>query len=132
MEHVATAAQLYREATDALCGGRTDEACRLLEEVAPDARPRGYELALGRAYLELGRGEDAVRCFEGLVASPPADPGAHAHLLLLSAAALALTGDLDEARARVGNVAAVDPRLERAARALRKRIDEGARPDPRL
>jgi tetratricopeptide (TPR) repeat protein len=132
MEHAANAAQRYREGVDALCEGRAEEACRLLEAVPAEARPRGWELALGRSYLDAGRGEDAARCFEGLLASPPSDPGAHAHLVLLSAAAMALTGALDEARSRLGGVAAIDPRLERAARALRKRIDEDARPDPRL
>jgi hypothetical protein len=132
MANRADPRRLYREGTEALCAGNAGEACRLLEAVPAESRPREHRFALGRSYLELGRGAEASGCFEDLLRDPPNERGAHAHLVLLSAAALALAGNSAEARARLGTVPSIDPRLERAARALRKRIDEDARPEPRL
>lgn len=124
--------QSYLEGVDLLCAGRAREAADRLESVPEADRPPERRLALAKACLELERGEDAARCLDPLVQSPPGDSGARALIGILLAAARARAGRREEARAVLAGVAAVDARLERAARALRKRIDQGAPPVVRL
>lgn len=122
----------YVEAVDLLCAGRAEEAARRLEQVPDADRSPELRLALAKAWLELERGDDAARCLEPLLTNPPEDPGERALVGLLHAAALARAGRREEAREGLAAVTGVDRRLERAARALRKRIDQGAPPVVRL
>jgi predicted Zn-dependent protease len=122
----------YHEGVDLLCAGRAAESLAPLEAVPESERTRDRRLALAKAYLELERGEDAARCLEPLVQDPPEDSGERALLAILLAAARARAGRREDARAGLEGVGATDSRLERAARALRKRIDQGAPPVVRL
>jgi Flp pilus assembly protein TadD len=124
--------QSYLDGVDLLCAGRALEALPALERVPEADRTFERRLALAKVHLELERGEDAARCLEPLVRSCPDDPGTRSLLGILLAAARARAGRREEARADLESVAALDPRLERAARALRKRIDQGAPPIVRL
>jgi len=122
----------YSEGVDLLCAGEAARALEPLESVPEAERSRNRRLALAKAYLELERGDDAARCLEPLVQDSPEDPGERALLGILLASARARAGRREDARAGLLGVAEVDPRLERAARALRKRIDQGAPPVVRL
>jgi len=122
----------YLEGVDLLCAGNAAGALSLLEALPRGERSRDRLLALAKAYLELERGEDAALCLEPLVQDPPEDSGERALLGILLASARARAGRREDARAGLEGVAATDARLERAARALRKRIDQGAPPVVRL
>ena len=55
-------------------------------------------LALGKALLELRRGQEAAECFRRIPAcEPPEDCGLEAYVRLLDAVACALAGRSDEA-----------------------------------
>ncbi|MFN8177132.1 MAG: tetratricopeptide repeat protein [bacterium] len=116
----------YLRGVDALLEGRLDDAIRELVAAA-DAGHAEAVLALAKTHLQRGEGAQARGRIGTLLAEPPSDPGLHAYLLLLSASASALQGRTEEAMTALGDVARVDPRMEHAARSLRRRLEK-ARP----
>ena len=119
--------EAYREAVVALVAGDAAAAILLLEPLADETAPFEVRFALGKAYLAAGRGGDALARLKDLEGAPDSDPGFAAYLELLLAAAEVLDGARDAALARLEAVPALDPRMEHAARQLRRRI-ENARP----
>jgi hypothetical protein len=115
------------EAVESLVAGRPEDTVRLLKPLA-DAGGLSFEtrLALTKAYLLLDRGEEASRELEVLTAAgPPPDKGLHAYLGLLDAWASALASRPEDALRQLDEVGRIDPRMERAARRLRLRIEKG-------
>ena len=119
--------EAYREAVVALVAGDAAAAILLLEPLADETAPFEVQLALGKAYLAAGRGTDARGRLQALAGAPDAEQGLAAYLELLLAAAEVLDGAPDAALARLEAVPGLDPRMEHAARQLRRRI-ENARP----
>jgi predicted Zn-dependent protease len=124
----------YRAAVDALLDGRPADASGALEALAGPDAPVEVRLALAKSRLGEGRGAEALPLLEGLLADETVveDPGFHAYLLLLAASADALDGRPEVALARAEAVAGVDPRMEHAARELKRRLQKGRPPAVRF
>jgi len=122
----------YRAGVELLCAGRTGEALARLEAIPEVGRSPDHLLALGKAHLELGQGPEALRCLESIPERAGEAPASGAYRELLTAAALARGGRPEEALRLLEQVPVRDPRLERAAHALRKRLDAGSPPLVRL
>lgn len=116
-------AAAYRRGVDALLDGRLDDAARDLAAPAAAGMP-GAPLALAKLHLQREEGEPARRHLAALLADPPGDPGMHAYLRLLSAVAAGMAGDPDAALADLEDAMRLDPRVEVAARALRRRLEK--------
>jgi Flp pilus assembly protein TadD len=111
-----------------LAGAGEEAAAVLTRAVAAEPGPRA-SLALGKVLLELLRGDEAYAHLAPLLApTPPPAPALHAYVRLLTAAAAALAGRPEEARTLLGEVSALDPRLELAARSLERRLERGRPP----
>ena len=121
------AREAYREAVEALLAGDAAAAIHRLEPLADEAAPFEVHLALGKAYLAAGRGAEAVARLRDVRTASADDPALSSYLELLLAAAEVLDGSRDAALARLEAVAGLDPRMEHAARQLRRRI-ENSRP----
>jgi len=119
--------EAYREAVEALLAGDAAAAILRLEPLADEAAPFEVHLALGKAYLAAGRGAEAVARLRDVRAASADDPGLSSYLQLLVAAAEALDGSRDAALTRLEAIPGLDPRMEHAARQLRRRI-ENSRP----
>ena len=117
----------YLRGVDALLESRLDDAIRHLAPPA-DAGHAEAVLALAKTHLQRGEGAEAHGRLASLLTEPPSDPGFHAYLLLLSASAVALMGRFEDALTLLGYVARVDPRMELAARSLRRRLEKGRPP----
>jgi hypothetical protein len=116
----------YVEAVEHLVQGRVDEASQLLETLVREAPTPEAMLALGKCFLELRRGEPARACFRWLLEGPKdIDPAFRAYVRLLDAFALTFDGDAQAAETLLDDVARGDPRLESAARSLRRQIGSG-------
>ncbi len=120
----------YPDAIDRLLAGRPEEAARLLEDMPRGERTREADLALAKAYLELGQGAAAAVILDDLVAVAESDQpsGLRAYLTLLSAKASALAGHPEEAACVLAEVGAIDPRMEHAAGDMERRIERGRPP----
>jgi hypothetical protein len=116
----------YLRGVEALLEGRLDDALRGLQPPA-DAGHAEAVLALAKTHLQRGEGAAAQGRLGALLIEPPSDPGLHAYLLLLSASAAALEGRTEDAMNVLGDVSRIDPRMEHAARSLRRRLEK-ARP----
>ena len=120
--------EAYREGVAALLAGDAVEAVRRLEPLAGgEAVPFELRLALAKGYLASGRPAEARTALDALTEPPPEDTALAAYLALLSAAAEALGDSREAALARLAEVSRLDPRMEHAARELRRRI-ENSRP----
>lgn len=119
----------YLHGVELLLSGDAEQAVEMLGPlVARNPRPE-LLLALGKALLELRRGQEAGECFRRLSASGSReDPGLEAYVRLLDAVASALAGRSDEAQRELDGVMETDPRLERAVRSLKRRLESGRPP----
>jgi tetratricopeptide (TPR) repeat protein len=118
--------QIYVQAVELLVQGRAEESAALLEPLVRDSSLPEALLALGKCYLELRRGEPARACFRRILDGPPApDPALAAYVRLLDAFAVTLAGDSPAAERLLDEVARVEPRLEPAARSLRRQLTSG-------
>jgi tetratricopeptide (TPR) repeat protein len=119
----------YLRGVELLLSGDAEQAVKVLRPlVAQDPRPE-LILALGKALLELRRGEEAGECLARIPAcTPPEDSGLHAYVRLLGAVASAIAGRTEEALRELDGAMRADPRLERAARSLKRRLEAGRPP----
>jgi hypothetical protein len=123
--------ETYLRGVDALLDGRWEDALADLESGA-DAGHAEAALAAAKAHLRRGQGSEARRRLGPLLDAPPSDPGHHAYLVLLLASAVALEGRAEDATGLLDEVPRLDPRMEHAARALRRRIEKGRPVDLRF
>jgi hypothetical protein len=106
--------------------GRVDEASALLETLVRESPTPEAMLALGKCFLELRRGEPARACFRWILDGPQAsDPAFRAYVRLLDAFAVTIEGDARDAETLLDDVVRSDPRLEPAARSLRRQLGSG-------
>lgn len=126
-----TRQDLYRQGVNCLVEGRFDEAVERLQPAASQGDPNA-RLALGRAYLELGRGTEAAAQLDALLCASPESSGMRAYLHLLAASAAAFTGRVDDAERHLDLAQSGDARLEHAVRNLRRRLRKGSPPLVRL
>ncbi len=121
----------YRRGVNALVEGRLDAAAEdlaaPLEAGLPEAR-----LAWAKLRLEREDGPGARAILAELLATPPSDPGAHAYLLVLDAAAAARSRDVPGALRALEAASRVDPRMDPVIRALRRRIEKDRPPRVRF
>ncbi len=116
----------YLDAVDHLVHGRVDEAAALLDPLVREAPTPEAMLALGKCFLELRRGEPARACFRWIMEGrQDIDPMFRAYVRLLDAFAMTFDGDAREAETLLDEVARSDPRLESAARSLRRQLGSG-------
>lgn len=117
----------YRRGVAALLEGRLDAAARELagprEAGLPEAR-----LAWAKLLLEREDGAAARGILADLLAVPPSDPGMHAYLLILEAAAAARCGDREAADRSLEAASRRDARMDGVARALRRRLEKDRPP----
>ena len=116
--------ELYRRGVQLLLEGQARDAAGALREPADAGSPEAA-LALAKALLELGEGAAAYDRLGPLLATPPADPGLHAYLQLLTARALSTAGRPDEAIRLLEEAPRSDPRMEPVARDMRRRVERG-------
>lgn len=121
----------YRRGVSALLEGRLDDAAKdlaaPLEAGLPEAR-----LAWAKLHLEREDGAAARAILSDLLAAPPSDPGGHAYLLVLDAAAAARTRDIPGALQSLDAASRVDSRMDPVVRALRRRIEKDRPPRVRF
>jgi tetratricopeptide (TPR) repeat protein len=119
----------YLRGVELFLAGEAEQAVEALRPlVAQDPRPE-LLLALGKALLELRRGQEAGECFRRLRSGGTLeDTGLDAYVRLLAAVATALAGRPDEALRELDDVMTAEPRLERAARSLKRRLEAGRPP----
>lgn len=120
----STQQDAYRRGVDLLLAGDAEGAVRLLEPLAAEG-DRFVRLALAKAHLEREDGAAAAPHLAALLGDPPEDTGTTAYLHLLAASAASFAGRADDAEAHLEASLAADPRLERAVRALRRRLRKG-------
>jgi len=119
--------QRYLAGVDLLVSGRIPEAMETLRPAAEEGHP-GARLALGKACLEQRDGQGAIGQFRVLLEDPPTDPGMLGYLHLLVASAEALLDREEAAESHLETARNVDPRMEHAARDLRRRLRKGRPP----
>ncbi len=116
----------YVEAVDLLLQGRPLEAVALLEPLVRETTTTEALLALGKCYLELRRSEPARACFRRILDGPPTpEPAFAAYVRLLDAFAVTIEGDVPAAEGLLDEVARAEPRLEPAAKSLRRQLTSG-------
>jgi tetratricopeptide (TPR) repeat protein len=116
----------YIEAVELLLLGRPEEAAALLDRLVRENPAPEAILALGKCFLELRRGGPARACFRRILDGPPTpDPSLAAYVRLLDAFAVTLEGDARSAETLLDEVARTEPRLEPAARSLRRQLTSG-------
>jgi Flp pilus assembly protein TadD len=119
----------YREATALLLEGRAEDALREFTSLTEPLSGPDLTLAIGKAHLELRNGREAERCFRELLRDDAEmEPSMRAYVQLLSAAAASLDGRGEDAFRLLEDVARIAPRMEHAARALRRRVEAGRPP----
>ena len=123
--------EAYLRGVDALLEDRLDEALEELTAPADAGNPEAA-LALAKVHLRRAQGREATRRLTPLLSEPRADVGLHAYLLMLLASASALEKRTDDALRLLDEAGKLDPRMEHAARALRRRIEKGREPDVRF
>jgi hypothetical protein len=112
----------YERGVEMLLRGEARAALRELEAAADP--PFEHRLALAKAHLELGDGGEAAALLDRLLSEDGSiDAGFRAYLSLLLALGRALEGKREEAASVLEGVGRIDPRLEHAALALRRRIE---------
>ncbi len=117
----------YRLGVVHFLSGALEDAVKTLQPVAETGLPEA-RLALGKALLELRRGEPALVQFERLLDDGPTDSGLLGYLHLLAAAAAALAGDSRKALRHGDEARVADSRMEHAAHDLRRRLEKGRPP----
>ena len=119
----------YLHGVELFLSGDAEQAVEMLRPLAARSPRPELLLALGKALLALRRGQEAAECFRGIPGcEPPEDPGLEAYVRLLDAVASALAGRSDEALGELDVVTEADPRLERAVRSLKRRLEAGRPP----
>jgi hypothetical protein len=121
----------YRRGVDLLLAGDADGALQLLVPLAAEG-DRSVRLALAKAHLEREDGAAALPHLAALLGAAPEDAGMRAYLHLLTASASSYAGLADDAERHLDASQEADPRLERAVRALRRRLRKDRPPRVRL